>query len=219
MRRAVRSEVRQSALNMRTTEKLRRHLETEAAKSGRTLSHEVEYRLERSFAEDTSYTTPTNAAMLRDIASFFKLVGFDSRADCNATCRKVLIDCLSRIVSAHLTTPKVVTGLMDMLTGPRDASNPFDNDPEREELFEKRCVALVEAIISSSDIPEIVPTIKPPSTPFGFVSSLGGIDSGVLKEMGLMPPSPADLSKPPEDKASESPKKVRRSVNKKDEDK
>lgn len=46
------SENRRSALNMKTTADLRERLEQAAAKSGRSLTHEVEHRIERSFFED-----------------------------------------------------------------------------------------------------------------------------------------------------------------------
>jgi hypothetical protein len=44
-------------LNMRTTKEIRERLEGAAAKSGRSLAQEVEYRLERSFAKEDEART------------------------------------------------------------------------------------------------------------------------------------------------------------------
>jgi hypothetical protein len=49
---ARRKEGKRHPLNMRTTKELREKLEQAAAKSGRSLVGEVEYRLERSFDRD-----------------------------------------------------------------------------------------------------------------------------------------------------------------------
>jgi hypothetical protein len=51
MPKTVTSEGKRHPLNMRTTEDIREKLENAAAVSGRSLAQEVEYRLERSFAE------------------------------------------------------------------------------------------------------------------------------------------------------------------------
>lgn len=51
-RKAVTSEAKRFALNMKTTEEIRRRLEAAAQASGRSLTHEVEHRLEQSFQEE-----------------------------------------------------------------------------------------------------------------------------------------------------------------------
>lgn len=51
-KKAVTSEVRRSLINVRTTADIRRRLEEAAASSGRSLTHEIEHRLEQTFAED-----------------------------------------------------------------------------------------------------------------------------------------------------------------------
>tara|TARA_R110002110_G_scaffold96991_1_gene249456 strand:- start:38 stop:451 length:414 start_codon:yes stop_codon:yes gene_type:complete len=43
------NEVKKAPLNMRTTPEVRNRLEAAAAQTGRSLTHEVEFRLERSF--------------------------------------------------------------------------------------------------------------------------------------------------------------------------
>lgn len=45
-------------LNMRTTKEARDQLESAAADSGRSLAQEVEYRLNRSFADDAMFSSP-----------------------------------------------------------------------------------------------------------------------------------------------------------------
>lgn len=221
-RKAVKGERRLAPLSMKTTDALRQHLENEASRSGRTLTHEVEYRLERSFADDHNFTTPTNAAILRDLARFLQLVGFNRNEDSNKTCRRVLLKCFEKIIEEHLSSPKQVRGLLDAVTGGTIKPDPFDSDPERAKLFEDRCLKLVEAVVDSSKLPELTPSISPPVAPFGFGSTMGNIDSDALAQMGFMPPSPVDLSAPPtvtSDKSPEAPGRVRRSVNKKNESK
>lgn len=51
-RKAVTSEAKRFALNMKTTEEIRRRLEEAARASGRSLTHEVEHRLELSLQEE-----------------------------------------------------------------------------------------------------------------------------------------------------------------------
>jgi TraY domain-containing protein len=51
-RKAVTSEAKRFALNMKTTEQVRRRLEEAAGASGRSLTHEVEHRLEQSLQEE-----------------------------------------------------------------------------------------------------------------------------------------------------------------------
>jgi TraY domain len=51
-RKAVEGAGKRVPLNMKTTEAIRARLEAAAAASGRSLTHEVEYRVERSFDHD-----------------------------------------------------------------------------------------------------------------------------------------------------------------------
>lgn len=201
MRRAVRTEVRQSTLNMRTTEKLRNHLEAQAAKSGRTLSHEVEYRLERSFAEDAVYTTPTNAAILRDLAGVFQIVGFDRNSPGNEACKAVLLKVFERIVSAHLMAPEAEAGLGGLLRASKSKSDPFAADPERYKRMEETILRLTDAVIATSALaetstaPDSAPVVSS-KAPFGFGASQSSSTlMDVLGAIGALPRSPADLSK------------------------
>ena len=176
MRRAVRSEVRQSALNMRTTESLRRHLENEAAKSGRTLSHEVEYRLERSFAEDGTYTTSVNAGILRDLASFFMLIGFQRDQNNNAAQRDIIRAAFYEILAAHLPVKDQPQGLAAAASGllgfdlPASAADePLPEGIDYEKV-KAASLKVVEAVIASSHLTAFSSIASQPTPPFGFHS-------------------------------------------------
>lgn len=55
-------------LSMRITPQVREQLVAQAARSGRSLTQEAEFRLERSFQEDSSLGGPRTAALLRELA-------------------------------------------------------------------------------------------------------------------------------------------------------
>ncbi|MCJ2065752.1 hypothetical protein MKK63_24050 [Methylobacterium sp. J-088] len=199
MRRAVRSEVRQSALNMRTTETLRRHLETEAAKSGRTLSHEIEYRLERSFSEDGTYTTATNAAVLRDLASIFMLVGFESKSGGNAAQRDILRAVFDKVLLAHLPDNGPSYGLLadpnkDMAAS--DAKNAKKSGLDYEAVKEN-CLKLTEAVLASSHLAAISSVVSQSQPPFGFQSNKFAAGNFISHVLGL-PAKLKDLASEPE---------------------
>lgn len=175
-RKAVKGERRLSPLSMKTTEALRSHLEKSAEASGRTLTHEVEYRLERSFSEDRNYTTPTNAAILRDLGCLLSIIGFDRNAPGNGTAKDVLIKAFERIVSAHLMVPQKEEGLAAHLRSLSSAEDPYKADPNRAKQLEQTVLALTDAVIATSSLPEIGLPVMSASAPFGFhpVSPLAG---------------------------------------------
>jgi hypothetical protein len=186
-RKAVKGERRLASLNMKTTEVLRRHLEREAERSGRTLTHEVEYRLERSFSEDGTYTTATNAAILRDIASVFHIIGFDRKLGPNKRSRKLLMEVLERIVAAHLPDPPAgLRGLLGI-----QAEDTGEVDEEAFERLRQLCFRLTDAIIESSALPELPVVLASRPTPFGFHSDAASA-TGLL---GLLHERPASLDK------------------------
>src|SRR5689334_17347519 len=71
-KKAVQGDARRAALNMKTTEAIRQKLEDAAKRSGRTLTHEVEYRLEQSFNQDLVGDSPT-ALVLRAAGDAIRL--------------------------------------------------------------------------------------------------------------------------------------------------
>jgi hypothetical protein len=175
-RKAVKGERRLSPLSMKTTEALRSHLERSAEASGRTLTHEVEYRLERSFSEDRNFTTPTNAAILRDIGSLLSIIGFDRNALGNKTSKDILLKAFEKIVSAHLMVPQKEEGLAAHLRALASAEDPYKANPKRAEQLEKTVLALTDAVIATSALPDLGIPVISASAPFGFqpVSSLAG---------------------------------------------
>ena len=72
------AESKRSPLNMRTTKETRSKLEEAAEKSGRSLAQEVEYRLERSFWMEESWSVlgiePKTTQIIRDIINAKLLV-------------------------------------------------------------------------------------------------------------------------------------------------
>lgn len=71
---APRSVPRRAPLNMKTTPELRERLESAAEKSGRALTHEVEHRIEKSFAFDEFLGGPDAAFLAETIAVAVKHV-------------------------------------------------------------------------------------------------------------------------------------------------
>lgn len=203
-RKAVRGERRLSSLNMKTTEALRAHLENEAARSGRTLTHEVEYRLERSFAEDGTYTTATNAAILRDIAGVFQLIGFERASGANRVSRAVLNAVLERIVAAHLPDPAPEKSRLPGRLGAsidnlaKSGPDMFVITDDTKELLLSKCISVVDSVIDSSSLTELPPVVSTKKPPFGFHSSPFS-PSGVMARVAGKPASLSDLlGDPPE---------------------
>ena len=67
-------------LNMRTTVDIRRALESAANQSGRSLAQEAEFRLERSFAEESAYGGAEMRGIALKMAAAFHTAGMAAAA-------------------------------------------------------------------------------------------------------------------------------------------
>ena len=110
-------EGKRTPLNMRTTRELRERLEREAADSGRSLAQEIEFRLERSFAEEKSQAEISDEAVGGFYTSFGKLETF----------------LVARLLANAIHTIEAVTG-----------KNWMD-DPEAHRQTQEACKTILDA--------------------------------------------------------------------------
>lgn len=139
-RRSISAAGKRRAVNTKITDDIRERLEAAAAESDRTLSHEIEYRLENSFASELKMGR-ANSELLRDIEKLLSMVSLDSSPSNHELIRYCLDAAFRVLLSSHFPGPSGIMGA--------EFSGPT-TPPEKMKEMRGRFREMAHSVLTSS---------------------------------------------------------------------